>query len=58
MDQANKWLDLSGKVVIVTGGSMGLGEKWSKTSLQMAQMSFMPIWLPTRALMRWKALPL
>ncbi|EFG8111676.1 sorbitol-6-phosphate dehydrogenase subunit [Escherichia coli] len=27
MDQANKWLDLSGKVVIVTGGSMGLGEK-------------------------------
>lgn len=27
MDQATKWLDLSGKVVIVTGGSMGLGEK-------------------------------
>ncbi|WP_194207455.1 sorbitol-6-phosphate dehydrogenase subunit [Superficieibacter sp. 1612_C1] len=27
MDQAIKWLDLSGKVVIVTGGSMGLGEK-------------------------------
>ncbi|EJC4884395.1 SDR family NAD(P)-dependent oxidoreductase [Salmonella enterica] len=27
MDQATKWLDLSGKVVIVTGGSMGLGEE-------------------------------
>ena len=27
MDQATKWLDLSGKVVVVTGGSMGLGEK-------------------------------
>lgn len=25
MDQATKWLDLSGKVVVVTGGSMGLG---------------------------------
>ena len=27
MDLATKWLDLSGTVVIVTGGSMGLGEK-------------------------------
>lgn len=42
MDQATKWLDLSGKVVIVTGGSMGLGEKWLKIYMLTARPSCMP----------------
>lgn len=48
MDQATKWLDLSGKVVVVTGGSMGWVKKWLRISTPTVQPWFMPIYHPIK----------